>query len=72
LRIQVRPKAIEATSRPLPITVPITVTSAARGPCVAPVAITSVTIGPGVTMRTIVMRRKARKSSGLSIPFSET
>src|SRR6185312_3032699 len=46
----------------LPRVVPATVVSAARTPRVAPVEMTSVTIGPGMTIRTIVMRRKAVKS----------
>src|SRR5271166_5146703 len=61
-RTQLRPRAIAASSRALPLDVPATVTRPARAPRRAPVAITRVTIGPGVSTRTVVIRRKVVNS----------
>src|ERR1700733_236926 len=60
---QLSPNAIAVSNKALPRVVPATVVSAARTPRVAPVEMTRVTIGPGAMIRTIVIRRKAVKSS---------
>ena len=52
-----------AKSTALPSVAPAAVISAARRPCITPVEMMRVTIGPGAMMRTIVIRRKAVKSS---------
>src|ERR1700722_20941156 len=60
---QLSPNAIAVSNNALPRVVPATVVSAARTPRVAPVEMTRVTIGPGAMIKTIVIRRKAVKSS---------
>src|SRR5262245_32512696 len=57
------PTATTTSCRAIAVLVPASVISARRGPCARLLATRSVTLGPGIRIKTVVARRKARYRS---------